>query len=100
PHPPDLHSFPTRRSSDLAVKKLKVGNGLDAGVQVGPLISQDGLEKVKVHVKDAIDRGAKLLTGGKAKQGLFYQPTVLANVAASRSEEHTSELQSRENLVC
>lgn len=66
-----------------AVKKLKVGNGLDEGVDVGPLISQDGLEKVKTHVKDAIDRGAKLLTGGKAKKGLFYPPTVLADVPAS-----------------
>lgn len=66
-----------------AVKKLKVGNGLDAGVQVGPLINQDGLEKVKTHVQDALDGGAKLLTGGKAKKGLFYQPTVLADVAAS-----------------
>lgn len=63
-----------------AVKKLKVGNGLDESVQVGPLINQDGLEKVKAHVKDAIDKGAKLLTGGKAKTGLFFQPTVLTDV--------------------
>lgn len=63
-----------------AVKKLKVGNGLDEGVQVGPLINQDGLDKVKAHVKDAVDKGAKLLTGGKAKTGLFFQPTVLADV--------------------
>ncbi len=66
-----------------AVKKLKVGNGLDGGIQVGPLISQDGLDKVKAHVKDAIDSGAELLTGGKATKGLFYQPTVLTNLAAS-----------------
>lgn len=63
-----------------AVKKLKVGNGLDEGVQVGPLINQDGLDKVKAHVKDATEHGAELLTGGKAKKGLFYQPTVLAGV--------------------
>ncbi|SEL59326.1 NAD-dependent succinate-semialdehyde dehydrogenase [Parapedobacter koreensis] len=66
-----------------AVKKLKVGNGLDEGVQVGPLISQDGLEKVKKHVKDAVDKGAKLLAGGKPKKGLFYHPTVLADVSPS-----------------
>src|SRR5690606_25649687 len=71
-----------------AVKKLKVGNGLDAGVEVGPLIGEDGLDKVKAHVKDALDRGAKLLTGGKAKKGLFYQPTVLADVAASALMAH------------
>ena len=63
-----------------AVKKLKVGNGLDEGVQVGPIINQDGLDKVKAHVKDAIDKGAKLLTGGRVKSGLFYQPTVLTDV--------------------
>ncbi len=66
-----------------AVKQLKVGNGLDEGVQVGPLINQDGQDKVKAHVKDALDRGADLLTGGKAKKGLFFQPTVLANVPPS-----------------
>ncbi|HWL00483.1 MAG TPA: NAD-dependent succinate-semialdehyde dehydrogenase, partial [Parapedobacter sp.] len=71
-----------------AVKKLKVGNGLDAGVQVGPLISQDGLDKVKLHVKDAIDGGARLLTGGKAKKGLFYHPTVLADVSDSALIAH------------
>ncbi|SKB48783.1 succinate-semialdehyde dehydrogenase / glutarate-semialdehyde dehydrogenase [Parapedobacter luteus] len=67
----------------VAVKKLKVGNGLDEGVQVGPLINQEGLEKVKTHVKDAVDKGAKLLTGGKPKKGLFFQPTVLADVSPS-----------------
>jgi len=66
-----------------AVKKLKVGNGLDEGVQVGPLINQDGLDKVKAHVKDAVADGAKLLTGGKVKRGLFYQPTVLADVSST-----------------
>ena len=66
-----------------AVKKLKIGNGLDEGVQVGPLINQEGLDKVKAHVRDAIDKGATLLTGGKAKKGFFYQPTVLANVNPS-----------------
>lgn len=65
-----------------AVKKLKMGNGLDEGVQVGPVINQNGLDKVKTHVKDAVDNGAKLLTGGKVKSGLFYQPTVLADVSS------------------
>src|SRR5690606_22026995 len=65
-----------------AVKKLRVGNGLEEGVQVGPLINQKGLEKVKAHVSDALTKGAMLLTGGKAKKGLFFQPTVLADVPA------------------
>lgn len=66
-----------------AVKKLKVGNGLEEGIQVGPLINPAGLDKVKAHVKDAVDKGAILLTGGKVKKGLFYQPTVLTDVTAS-----------------
>lgn len=71
-----------------AVKKLKTGNGLDEGVQVGPLINQDGLDKVKAHVADAISKGATLLTGGKAKKGLFYQPTVLADVSPGALVAH------------
>lgn len=64
-----------------AVKKLRVGNGLDEGVTVGPLINQAGLDKVRTHVDDALAKGARNLTGGKAKQGLFYEPTVLADVS-------------------
>src|SRR5690606_8922105 len=66
-----------------AVKKLKVGNGLKEGVQVGPLINADGLDKVIEHVRDAVEKGARVLTGGKVKDGLFYTPTVLANVSPS-----------------
>src|SRR5690606_16704074 len=66
-----------------AVAKLKVGNGLDEGVQVGPLINREGLEKVEAHVKDALDKGARLLTGGKVQSNLFFQPTVLADVPPS-----------------
>ncbi len=63
-----------------AVSRLKVGNGLDKGVQVGPLINAKGLEKVQHHVHDALSRGADLLTGGKAIKGLFFEPTVLTNI--------------------
>ena len=63
-----------------AVARLRVGNGMDEGVQVGPLINQHGLDKVIAHVADALALGAVLLTGGKANDGLFYQPTVLADV--------------------
>lgn len=68
------------RKLTAAVKKLRVGNGLDKDVQVGPLINQDGLDKVKAHVADAVAKGATVLTGGKAKKGFFYEPTVLADV--------------------
>src|SRR5690606_14702422 len=48
-----------------SVNKLKAGNGLDKGVNVGPLINPAGLKKVESHVKDAVNKGAKILTGGK-----------------------------------
>ncbi|MFA1642687.1 NAD-dependent succinate-semialdehyde dehydrogenase [Chryseomicrobium imtechense] len=60
-------------------KQLKVGNGLEEGVKVGPLINEDAIEKVEKHVQDAKDKGAKVLTGGEIKEGLFFEPTVLMN---------------------
>lgn len=59
-------------------KQLKVGNGLEKGVNIGPLINEDAVEKVEKHVQDAKDKGAKVLTGGEKKEGLFYEPTVLS----------------------
>src|SRR5919201_1088055 len=58
---------------------LKVGNGLDDGVAVGPLGNADAKKKVIELVGDAVDKGAKILTGGKAPNGPghFYPPTVL-----------------------
>ena len=66
-----------------AVKGLVVSDGLKKGAQVGPLINESGLEKVKLHVQDAIDKGAKVETGGKPIKGLFFEPTVLSNVSNS-----------------
>jgi succinate-semialdehyde dehydrogenase/glutarate-semialdehyde dehydrogenase len=62
---------------------LKMGNGLDDGVNVGPLVNKDGLDKVVELVDDAVKKGAKVLTGGKAPggPGFFYPATVLANVS-------------------
>src|SRR5688500_4484679 len=78
------------------VKGFKVGAGTEPGVVIGPLIDEQGVQKVETHVADALGKGAKTLLGGKRHErgGLFFQPTVL------RSEEHTSELQSPCNLVC
>ncbi|MBE8715500.1 NAD-dependent succinate-semialdehyde dehydrogenase [Sphingobacterium hungaricum] len=64
-----------------AVKKLQVGDGMKKGVQVGPLINQSGLDKVVEHVEDALQKGAKVLAGGKAIKGFFYEPTVLVHVS-------------------
>jgi succinate-semialdehyde dehydrogenase / glutarate-semialdehyde dehydrogenase len=64
---------------------LKMGNGLDEGVSLGPLVNKAGLDKVVELVDDAVGKGAKILTGGKAPggKGFFYPATVLANVPDS-----------------
>jgi len=63
---------------------LKMGNGLDDGVMLGPLVNKDGLDKVVELVDDAVKKGAKVLTGGKAPggPGFFYPATVLDHVSA------------------
>lgn len=65
-----------------AVQALKVGNGLEKDTQVGPLINHAGLEKVKAHVDDALNKGAKILTGGNVIKENFFEPTVLVNLAS------------------
>ena len=68
------------------VAAMKVGNGFDSGVQIGPLIDAPALAKVQRHVDDAVSKGARVLTGGhaiEASAGRFYAPTVLANADAS-----------------
>jgi succinate-semialdehyde dehydrogenase/glutarate-semialdehyde dehydrogenase len=64
---------------------LKMGNGLDDGVALGPLVNAEGRDKVIELVDDAMSKGAKLLTGGKtpAGPGFFYPATVLTNVPDS-----------------
>lgn len=66
------------------VKQLKVGDGMDE-VDIGPLINEDGLEKVASHVQDAVKKGASLVTGGNRIQGTgtFYEPTVLRDIDPS-----------------
>ena len=67
-----------------AVKKLKVGNGLDAGVSQGPLIDAAAVKKVEEHIADALGKGARLLMGGHrhALGQSFFEPTVLADVTS------------------
>jgi succinate-semialdehyde dehydrogenase/glutarate-semialdehyde dehydrogenase len=62
---------------------LKMGNGLDDGVNLGPLVNKDGRDKVIELVDDAVKKGAKVLTGGKSPDGpgFFYPATVLTNVS-------------------
>ncbi|MFL9898310.1 NAD-dependent succinate-semialdehyde dehydrogenase [Paraburkholderia fungorum] len=76
-----------------AVRKMRVGNALQGEVEQGPLINQAALKKVEAHVADALQKGAKVLTGGKphALGGTFYEPTVLVDASKSMliAEEET-----------
>jgi acyl-CoA reductase-like NAD-dependent aldehyde dehydrogenase len=58
---------------------LKVGDPRDPSTQIGPLINAGALDRVSELIEDAVDKGAKILTGGEA-DGLVYQPTVLRGV--------------------
>ncbi|MCU1740536.1 MULTISPECIES: NAD-dependent succinate-semialdehyde dehydrogenase [unclassified Pseudomonas] len=65
-----------------AVKALRVGNALDGETEQGPLINSAALSKVEQHVGDALEKGAKLLCGGRRHSlgGTFFEPTILTNV--------------------
>ncbi len=64
------------------VKKLKVGNPLDRSIEIGPMVSKRQREVLEAQVKDAVDKGAHVLCGGKRVdgRGWFFEPTVLVNV--------------------
>jgi succinate-semialdehyde dehydrogenase/glutarate-semialdehyde dehydrogenase len=64
-----------------AVAALRVGDPLLDTTQVGPLVDRAGLDKVAAHVDDAVAKGARAIVGGRAGQGLFFQPTLLVDVA-------------------
>jgi len=67
------------------VRAMKVGRGTEAGVNIGPLIDEQGLAKVEEHVADAVQQGAKVVLGGKRSSlgGRFYEPTVLTGMKRS-----------------
>lgn len=76
-----------------SVRKLRIGSGLDESVQIGPLIDDQAMEKVERHVGDALDKGAKLRTGGKRAKpdGLadrFYEPTVIEDFTTDMELAH------------
>lgn len=66
-------------------RSLKVGRGMDEGVEMGPLANRRGLENIKELVEDAKAKGAEVLAGGnvpaEANRGFFFEPTVLGNVS-------------------
>jgi succinate-semialdehyde dehydrogenase/glutarate-semialdehyde dehydrogenase len=67
-----------------AVAELTVGNGLDSGIQQGPMIDAAAVEKVEEHIADALAKGAKILIGGSthALGGSFFEPTVLVGATS------------------
>lgn len=75
----------------VAVGKLKIGNGTEAGVTIGPMIDGKAVAKIKEHIEDAVAKGAKVVAGGQALGGNFFEPTILANVPTSAvvSKEET-----------
>jgi succinate-semialdehyde dehydrogenase/glutarate-semialdehyde dehydrogenase len=64
------------------VKKLKLGNGLEENTEQGPLINESAVQKVEAHIQDAINKGAKIVCGGKRSHlgKTFFEPTVLTEV--------------------
>jgi len=68
-----------------AVAQLKVGRGTDVGVSVGPLINEAAVAKVEAHIQDAVEQGARILTGGNrhALGHGFFEPTVLIGATAA-----------------
>jgi succinate-semialdehyde dehydrogenase / glutarate-semialdehyde dehydrogenase len=72
------------------VSGMTLGSGLDEGSDLGPLIDRAALEKVQSHVADALDKGGRLLAGGRpsALGGTFYEPTVIADVRGDMLLNH------------
>jgi succinate-semialdehyde dehydrogenase / glutarate-semialdehyde dehydrogenase len=86
-----VHNTIAKEFSDILARKtkeLKMGNGMEEGVQIGPLIDESAVDKVEEHVQDAVSKGAKIAAGGHriiregagGRQVHFYEPTILTGV--------------------
>jgi succinate-semialdehyde dehydrogenase/glutarate-semialdehyde dehydrogenase len=82
-----VHKDVEKKFTEAAVefaRNLKLGNGLDAGVEIGPMFEKKAMEQTQRLVEDAKSCGAKVLTGGKRSErfdrGYFFEPTVLSNL--------------------
>jgi len=84
-------AFAARLSA--AVAKLNVGDGLKDGVDTGPLVNMDAVDKVEEHIADILTKGGKVVTGGKrhALGGSFFEPTIVTGVTQDMlvSQEET-----------
>src|SRR5690606_40261171 len=99
-HHPSLHSFPTRRSSDLIVVTFDENSGVyfDTAKYNINSASQATLDKLSSVLREYPDTNV-LIVGHTDSVGADAMNMTLSKNRAQRSEEHTSELQSRENLV-
>jgi succinate-semialdehyde dehydrogenase/glutarate-semialdehyde dehydrogenase len=73
-----------------AVNNLKVGDGMGEDVTQGPLINEGAVEKVEEHIADAVQKGARVVVGGKRHElgGSFFQPTLIADVSSKMLIAH------------
>jgi succinate-semialdehyde dehydrogenase/glutarate-semialdehyde dehydrogenase len=81
-HDAVFDSFATKLAARVA--ELKLGDGAEPDVTVGPLIDEKAVEKVEAHVADAVEKGARVIVGGGRHQlgGSFFQPTIVADVSS------------------
>lgn len=77
-HSSIVEEFTERYAAEAA--RLVVGDPLDPGTDIGPLVDAQAVAKVERHVAEAVGAGARVVTGGKRLDGLYYAPTVLAGV--------------------
>ncbi|HHY2117655.1 TPA: NAD-dependent succinate-semialdehyde dehydrogenase [Acinetobacter baumannii] len=66
------------------IQNFNIGNGLEAGHDIGPLINANAVKKVETHIQDALDKNGRLVIGGKKHKAgeLFFEPTLIADVTA------------------
>jgi len=88
-HSSIFNEFSKRLSAKMS--QLKVGPGMDAGIDVGPLVNADTCDKVESLVKQAVELGATVLTGGRRPDGPghFYEPTVMVDIPTEAEILHT-----------
>ena len=79
-----LTAFPSALANSRSVPEPR------KGIVQGPLINEDGMLKVEEHIKDALDKGAKVLTGGKRHErgGTFFEPTVIGEMSIQMRITH------------
>ncbi|MCX7643748.1 MAG: NAD-dependent succinate-semialdehyde dehydrogenase [Rhodobacteraceae bacterium] len=71
-----------------AVARLKVGDGLEAGTDLGPLVNMDAVLKVEEHIEDAVSKGAQVILGGKRIEGCFFEPTIVTGATKDMAFAH------------